>query len=113
MGGGITGENVRRRTPISKEEKEKKEVVRDGVRAKDTEVRAEKDTGGKGGKGNGFGGKGKGKGKGYGGKGVYGLDLMGTDSWGGDGAWGGEQAWTNQGYSNELWENTKEIISDH
>ena len=46
MGGGITGESVRRRTPISKEEKEKMEV-RDGVRAKDTEVRAEKDTGAK------------------------------------------------------------------
>ena len=46
MGGGTTGESVRRRTPISKEEKERMEV-RDGVRAKDTEVRAEKDTGAK------------------------------------------------------------------
>ena len=46
MGGGITGESVRRQTPISKEEKERMEV-RDGVRAKDTEVRAEKDTGAK------------------------------------------------------------------
>jgi hypothetical protein len=38
-----------------------------------------KDRGGKGGKG-----WGKGKGKGKGGEGVYGLDLMGYNSWGGD-----------------------------
>ena len=34
---------------------------------------------------------------------MYGLDLMGTDSCGGDGAWGGEQAWANQDYGNDQW----------
>ena len=44
MGGGITGESVRRRIPISRAEEKEKTEVRDGVRAKDSEVRAEKDT---------------------------------------------------------------------
>ena len=43
MGGGITGESVRRRILISKAKKEKTEE-RDGVRAKGAEVRAAKDT---------------------------------------------------------------------
>ena len=49
-----------------------------GAKGKDTEARAEQ---------NNYVGKSKGKGKGHGGKGVYGLDLMGTDSRGADGAW--------------------------
>lgn len=32
---------------------------------------------------------------------MYGLDLMGTDSWGGDGTWGGVQAWQNLDYGND------------
>ena len=43
MGGGIIGESVRRRIPISNAKKEKTEE-RDGVRAKGTEVRAAKDS---------------------------------------------------------------------
>ena len=42
MGEGTIGENVRRRIPISRAEKEKTEE-RDGVRAKGTEVRAAKE----------------------------------------------------------------------
>ena len=49
--------------------------------------------GGKGSKGKGWG-KGKGNsGKGKGGKGIYQFNLMGLDSWGGEGSWGNEQAW--------------------
>ena len=31
---------------------------------------------------------------------MYGLDFMGTDSWGAEGAWGGEQSWGHQDYGN-------------
>ena len=34
---------------------------------------------------------------------MCGLDFMGTDSWGGNGAWGGEQSGGNQDYGNEHW----------
>ena len=34
---------------------------------------------------------------------MYGLDLMGSDSWGAEGEWGGEQSWGKLEYGNEQW----------